>query len=386
MNIDPVFKLKDSVDVYTFPGKNNCIQIQFYKINTREKFTIKVDPKVSKLLANLDGISTIPEIMQKLNYSYNTLDSNELFNYLESRGVIIKVDTSDPDDSSTMDRYSRQINYFDDLLDTQPGLSTQKKLTQKDVVILGTGAIGSSIAIHLVRSGVENITLVDYKRINLGHLTRHLYVTKNTISQYKTDALKAYLLKINPRCHIKCINTKIKPNSNTFSFIHESADLVVNTADEPYIGHITLKIGRDLWEKDIAMYVAGGFDAHLMSTGELIAKGISPCADCCSNTFKQALKNWKPTYAVENDSLATKSICTSSKTKKNTFILGGAGGLASQALFSASYASINIINYLIENHKSSDKFTSRGEYILNKGKMTWIQLENQGGCDVCGNR
>lgn len=385
MNIDPVFKLKDSVDVYTFPGEKDSIQIQFYKINTREKFTITVDPKVSVLLANLNGISTIPEIMQKLNYSYSALDSDELFNYLESRGVIAKVSTSNPDDNPTLHRYSRQINYFDDLLDTQPGLSTQKKLTQKNVVILGSGAIGSSIAIHLVRSGVENITLVDYKRINLGHLARHLFVTKKTINQYKTDALKAYLLRINPRCHIKCINNKIKPNSSTYSFIHENTDLVVNTADEPYIGHITLKIGRELWEKDIALYVAGGFDAHLMSTGELIAKGISPCADCCSNTFKQALKNWKPTYAAENDGLATNTNDISSKAKENSFILGGAGGLASQALFSASYAAINIINYLIDNHKSSDKFTSRGEYILNKGKMTWIQLENQGGCNVCGN-
>ncbi len=76
-------------------------------------------------------------------------------------------------------------------------------------------------------------------------------------------------------------------------------------------------------------YIAGGFDAHLASTGELIIPYITPCVQCHTSYFKETLKDWKP---------HKHSVHTTEEARL--------GGLASMSLFLASFASLEIIKYL----------------------------------------
>ena len=57
------------------------------------------------------------------------------------------------------DRYSRQI------ATGKITVMDQKLLAKKKVVVVGAGAIGSPLAILLVRLGVKNITLIDANKI-----------------------------------------------------------------------------------------------------------------------------------------------------------------------------------------------------------------------------
>ena len=99
------------------------------------------------------------------------------------------------------------------------------------------------------------------------------------------------------------------PQTDLNNWITDDVDLVINGCDEPYIGHTSLKIGRFLQKKNIPMYVMGGFDAHLMSSGELVFSPYTPCIDCCQQTFQKALTNWKPTYTeVEKPEILIKEI------------------------------------------------------------------------------
>jgi len=370
-----IFKIKDSVDVYLFPLSKSKIQIQFYKINTREKSTIQVESQVSEILSALDGVSTVWDILNKLNFVVDEKEINSFFDYLVEEGYLIEVGKIK--EQLIDSKFSRQVNYFDELNTSGTGEDAQLALSHKRIVIFGAGAIGSSLAIQLVRSGVLDLVLIDFKKVTRSCNQRHLYYTRNAEGKFKVDALKEYLLRIEPKCKIKCINEKLFPHSEISTFVEENVDLVINSADEPYIGHTTLKLGRELWKRNIALFVAGGFDAHLMSTGEFIIQGITPCADCCSETFKVALKNWKPTYAL-NASI------DQAETKQEALIVGGAGGLAAQSLFSSSFSANSIINFLIGNEGHEDKYNLRGEYLINKGKMTWTTLNKQEGCSYCG--
>lgn len=381
-----IYKIKESIDIYVLPKNETLVEIQFYKINTREKLTLEVSKYVCDLISKIDGKSTLQSISKSLNIHFSYDEAYEFFNFLEGRGIVTRHIHSPTDDETLnlIKRYARQINYFDDLLDNSDGLTVQKELIDKHVVIFGVGAIGSTIAIQLVRAGIKKLTLVDYKKISSSSFARHFFITDAlSDGEYKVIELSKYLHRIDSKCSINCIIKKLKPESIMEDYIDNSVDLVVNTADEPYIGHTTLKIGRYLWPKEIALYVAGGFDAHLMSTGELIVKGLSPCPDCCSNTFKKALKDWKPIYPN------TKLISTSNNSSDDSSMgigIGGAGGLSSNSLFSASYAALNIINYLINNKKNISRYTKRGEYLINHGKMTWIELTNQNECGYCGSK
>lgn len=68
--------------------------------------------------------------------------------------------------------------------------------------IIGCGSVGSFVAMYLVRSGVTSITLYDNDVIEPHNLGNQLYTTDD-FGKPKTEALKEYLLKINPDCNIK---------------------------------------------------------------------------------------------------------------------------------------------------------------------------------------
>lgn len=373
--LSKIIKIKDSVDVYQIPVDEHSEKLQFYKINTRERSSIRVAKEFSLILSKLDGKSSLGEVLGYYGFTVDEAELSEIVDYLLEYGYAISIDAEIPKTISVSgaERYTRQINYFDDLIVTQSGLDSQRILEKKSIAVIGCGAVGSAIAVQLVRAGVMDITLVDYKEVRVSDAQRHLYYRADEVGSLKTEALARYIRKINSACDVRIVNAKLLPNSDLDELIEANTDIVVNSADEPYIGHITLKLGRYLWPRNIALYVAGGFDAHAMSTGEFIVNGMTPCADCCSNTFRVALKDWTPTYIPNYQ-------------KKTDLLIGGAGGLASQALFSASIGAKNIISYLIDDKTISESLHKRGEYLINQGKMTWIELSTQEGCDVCSIR
>ena len=67
--------------------------------------------------------------------------------------------------------------------------------------IIGCGAIGSHIAEILIRFGITKINLYDDDVVNEHNLTNQLYTTED-LNLPKTEALKRYLLKINPEAKI----------------------------------------------------------------------------------------------------------------------------------------------------------------------------------------
>ena len=74
----------------------------------------------------------------------------------------------------------------------------------------------------------------------------------------------------------------------------EKCTFVVNTADEPYLGYTANLTSQLCVPRKINHYIAGGFDAHLASTGELIIPYVTPCAACYATYFDEQLKDWKP--------------------------------------------------------------------------------------------
>lgn len=373
--LSKIIKIKDSVDVYQIPVDEHSEKLQFYKINTRERSSIRVSKEFSLILSKLDGKLSLGEVLAHYGFTVDEAELSQIVDYLFEHGYAISTDSDFTETISMndMERYTRQINYFDDLVVTRPGVDSQRILANKSVVVIGCGAVGGAIATHLVRAGVTDITLVDYKEVRVSDAQRHLYYQADEVGNFKVEALARYLQKVNSECNVRVVHAKLLPLSDLDELIEAKTDIVINSADEPYIGHITLKLGRYLWPRHIALYVAGGFDAHAMSTGEFIVNGLTPCADCCSNTFRVALKDWTPTYIP-------------SYQQKTSLLIGGAGGLASQALFSASIGAMNVISYLINDKAVSENLHRRGEYLIDRGQMTWIELSTQEGCDVCSVR
>lgn len=369
---DKIFKIRESIDVY-LSSYGSKVKIQFYKINTREKISIEASDDVAKFVANIDGVRSIREIYSTLNLSNLPSESIMLMDFLCSKNIVVDNSEFHKNSYHNSSKFIRQTSFFEDWINVHDGGTAQQTLEGKKVSIFGTGAVGSAIAILLARAGISKFTLVDPKRVRADSQARHFFFRSKYIGMYKVEALADYIKSLNSGAKIDLSYEKILPETDLASLVND-ADIVINTADEPYIGHINLKIGRYLWPMNIAMYAAGGFDAHLMSTGELIIPQRTPCIDCYMNTFRKSLAGWKPTYSEP---------VVRATSQENDLHLLSSGGLAQMSLFSASYAAVQIIQYLLDAPFVDKHISRRGECLFNHAKMTWFHMAHQGDCDVC---
>jgi adenylyltransferase/sulfurtransferase len=111
-------------------------------------------------------------------------------------------------------RYSRH------LLIPEVGLEGQRKLKASSVLIVGTGGLGSPVALYLAAAGVGRIGLVDYDTVDSSNLQRQIIHGTSTVGKLKVDSAKARLLDLNP-------------------------DIQVDVYNEPYTSENALRITRD---------------------------------------------------------------------------------------------------------------------------------------------
>lgn len=110
------------------------------------------------------------------------------------------------------------------------GQELMEKVMSKNVIIFGIGGVGSWCAESLIRSGIQNLTIVDSDRVCMTNINRQLHATMLTIGEVKTEALKNRLLEINPAAEIDAIQ-KIYNRDNHDFFELEKYDYIIDCID-----------------------------------------------------------------------------------------------------------------------------------------------------------
>jgi len=100
----------------------------------------------------------------------------------------------------------------------------------KKVLVIGLGGVGSYVVEALIRSGIENITIVDNDTISLSNLNRQLMTYQSNIGKYKTDEIEKRILNINPNCKITKITDFINLD-NINNLFSSDIDYVVDACD-----------------------------------------------------------------------------------------------------------------------------------------------------------
>lgn len=354
-----IYKIKDSIDMYLVEDT-----IIAYFMNTKLQKKFKVNKLAINILQQIDGEKTIEEISLKLHIDVKSV--HEVCERMEKAKIVQKlIKLEHILDSEEIIRFDRQLNYFSEFFNSkEEALNAQKKLKQTKFLIFGVGSVGSNIVIQLVMAGATNITLLDYDLIEESDTSRHIFFEESMVGELKINSLKEELLKINKNINITLIQENVFPDSNIKKYIDEN-DFVINTLDEPYIGYTSSKISRICTPLKKPHYIAGGFDAHLASTGELIIPGVTPCVECYTKHFKTALKGWKPiVHPVVNR-------------------FNEIGGLASMTLFSASYAVIEIIKYVGGLVELNNNFKTRGELSFYNLNINYLNVDRNHECEIC---
>ncbi len=97
-------------------------------------------------------------------------------------------------------RYSRH------LLIPEVGLEGQKKLLASSALVIGTGGLGSPVALYLAAAGVGRIGLVDFDVVDSSNLQRQIIHGTGTVGQLKVESARQHLLDLNPGIQVDVYN------------------------------------------------------------------------------------------------------------------------------------------------------------------------------------
>jgi molybdopterin/thiamine biosynthesis adenylyltransferase/rhodanese-related sulfurtransferase len=120
-------------------------------------------------------------------------------------------------------RYSRQI------LLPQVGEDGQRTLKESRVLLVGTGGLGSPVALYLAAAGVGTIGLVDFDAVDLSNLQRQILHGSAAVGSPKTDSARDRLRDINPNVQIEVYETRFA--SGNALEIARGYDLIVDGTD-----------------------------------------------------------------------------------------------------------------------------------------------------------
>src|SRR5665811_1215030 len=122
-------------------------------------------------------------------------------------------------------RYSRQRLF------TPVGDRGQARLSEARVGLVGCGALGSTIADHLVRAGVGHLRLVDRDFLELNNLQRQMLYTEADVRERipKAEAAARHLREFNSEVTVEPVVADVNPFS-ILAFA-EGLDLLVDGTD-----------------------------------------------------------------------------------------------------------------------------------------------------------
>lgn len=98
------------------------------------------------------------------------------------------------------------------------------------VMIVGLGGLGGHVANHLVRLGVQHLSLVDSDRYVLSNLNRQLFSTQADIGDYKVNVVCRGLKQINPDLVITSYRNDIRRVDPEW---FETPDYMIDCTDNP---------------------------------------------------------------------------------------------------------------------------------------------------------
>lgn len=358
--------LRDGIDVYV----RGDDEVHFVFLATRKRITAKVKPFLIQSLSWLEGKEDVNSLAERMARVHGA-DARDQFIaflcYLEHKGIVIEPDwlARTGLDERTLAVQQRQLSFFLDVLGSpEKAAEVQKKISEARLVCFGVGSVGSWLLRQLLGLGFKHFVIVDHDRVEAADVARHAFFDVSDASKaaFKATATAERIREQFGGVEVVAKNEPLTTDTVLETLIDPAVDLVINAADEPYIGYSSVLLSRFCVPRRTPLLVAGGFNAHLGSLGELIVPGVTPCADCYADYFQDALKDWQP---IEHPVVERQN---------------AAGGLCSLSVFAAGSAAMKILRYFFGER---DFEGGRGELLFNNYQLDAFTVERRPDCRVC---
>ena len=172
------------------------------------------------------------------------------------------------------DRYSRQVLF--------PGIGKdgQAKISQKHVLIIGAGALGSGSAEVLTRAGVGKITIVDRDYVEASNLQRQQLYTEEDVAEKlpKAAAAEKRLRAINSDVEIRAVIGDATPEM--LEEMAADVDLIMDATDN----FETRMVMNDVSQKYQIPWIYGACVGSFGMSFSIVP-GKTPCLNCLLRTI-----------------------------------------------------------------------------------------------------
>jgi len=163
-----------------------------------------------------------------------------------------------PADTETSYRLHRRFDRMGRLV----GDDAMARLFDSHVMVVGMGGVGSWAAESLIRSGVGNVTLVDFDLICVTNANRQLHAMKGTTGKPKVEVMAERLARVNPSAVITPRREFYNADTSA-SLLDQKLDLVVDAIDNLAAKSHLIATSR---ERALPIVVSGGASGRMDPT------------------------------------------------------------------------------------------------------------------------
>jgi tRNA A37 threonylcarbamoyladenosine dehydratase len=111
------------------------------------------------------------------------------------------------------------------------GLAGAQHIRDAHVAIVGIGGVGSWVAESLARSGVGQLTLIDFDQVAESNINRQIHATEASIGLAKVHAMRERIHSFFPQCNVNCFEEFAAPE-NWPGILPEGVNAVVDACDQ----------------------------------------------------------------------------------------------------------------------------------------------------------
>ncbi len=162
-----------------------------------------------------------------------------------------------------------------------------KRLMDSHVMVIGLGGVGSWAAESIVRSGVGEVTVVDFDEICITNTNRQLHALAGLVGQNKAEVMAERLRKVNPQAKINEL-VKFYNFETSDEIFARKPDFVIDAIDNVTAKCHLLARCRDFGIPVVASTGSGGkIDPTRVRIADLAQTEIDPLARVIRRILRQ---------------------------------------------------------------------------------------------------
>lgn len=175
-------------------------------------------------------------------------------------------------------------------------------LKQLHICVIGIGGVGSWVVEALARSGIGQITMIDYDEIAASNVNRQLHALTDTFGEKKIAVMAKRVHEINPECQVHAIDDFVNMD-NMQSLLERGYDYVIDAIDSIKFKAAMINHCRRNKIPIIATGGAGGLsDPSMIKVDDLSRTYNDPLAAKVRRRLREEYgftRNTKRTFGVE---------------------------------------------------------------------------------------